>query len=458
MKRRILIVSSILLVLGLLIGGVTYGVSSKAEKSENATAVRLEKPARGDLIELVQAPGEIQPRNKVNISARVSARIADLPFPEGGKVKAGDVVVKLDATDLEAALRSAEARKAAQQAAIEVAKTRVKAQKSQLKATETVLTDCQRDLRRQKELFASHDISESVLDTAQRRFDEQSANLDAARDNLVADEANLIVLQHNLEAAEAEILRARDDLSYTTIKSPIDGIVTRLNAKAGELVVTGTMNNAGTIIMEIADFSEMLLITRVDEADIAHVLAGQNARIHTQAYPDIEFAGTVERVALAQASTGTGQITSVNSANRYFKVEILIHTNGQQLFSGLTADVDIETRRHLDMLKVPSQAVLGRAVDDLPSAVRDNSTAIDKRKSQATVVYRAIEGKAVVTPVVVGPSDLTHTIIKSGLAASDTVITGPYKVLEALKHDQKIKDERATTKPTTAPATQVSAR
>jgi HlyD family secretion protein len=458
MKRRILIVSSILLVLASLIGGLTYAVTSRADKGAEATAVRLEKPARGDLIELVQAPGEIQPRNKVNISARVSARIADLPISEGGKVKAGDVLVKLDATDLEAALRSAEARKAAQQAAIEVAKTRVRAQKSQLKASETVLADLQRDLRRQKELFASRDISESVLDTAQRRFDEQSANLDAARDNLVADEANLIVLQHNLEAAEAEILRARDDLSYTTIKSPIDGILTRLNAKAGELVVTGTMNNAGTIIMEIADFSEMLLMTRVDEADIAHVQAGQNARIHTQAYPDIEFAGTVERVALAQANTGAGQITNVSSANRYFKVEILIHTNGQQLFSGLTADADIETHRHLDMLKVPSQAVLGRAVDDLPSFVRDSNSAIDKRKSQATVVYRAIEGKAVVTPVVVGPSDLTHTIIKAGLSASDTVITGPYKVLESLKHDQKIKDERATTKPTTAPATQVSTK
>ena len=98
----------------------------------DTVAVRLEPVVRGDLIELVQAPGEIQPRNKVSISARVSARIIELPFKEGAMVKKGDLVVKLDSTDLQAGLRSTEARYAAQKAQITVSQARMRAQKAQV--------------------------------------------------------------------------------------------------------------------------------------------------------------------------------------------------------------------------------------------------------------------------------------------------------------------------------------
>jgi len=110
------------------------------------------------------------------------------------------------------------------------------------------------------------------------------------------------------------------------------------------------------------------------------------------------------------------------------------------------------------VLKVPSQAVLGRRVDELPMKIRDGNPNLDKKKTFAPVVYRLIDGKAVVTPVKVGPSDDTHTVIESGLAGKDRVIVGPFKELEKLKHDQKVKDEKAATtqpaatKPTTGPA------
>ena len=86
---------------------------------------------------------------------------------------------------------------------------------------------------------------------------------------------NIEVAQHQLKAADAEIARARDAVSYTTITSPIDGVVTRINAKVGELVVTGTMNNPGTMIMEVADLSQMLLVVQLDEADVGKVKAGR---------------------------------------------------------------------------------------------------------------------------------------------------------------------------------------
>jgi len=91
---------------------------------------------------------------------------------------------------------------------------------------------------------------------------------------------------------------------------------------------------------------------------------------------------------------------------------------------------------------VPSQAVLGRPVDDLPLEIRENSPQVDKNKTYATVVYRYVDDKAVVTPVETGPSDLTHTIILSGISDDDKIIVGPYKVLESLAHEQKVRDER----------------
>ncbi|HEV8291433.1 MAG TPA: efflux RND transporter periplasmic adaptor subunit, partial [Tepidisphaeraceae bacterium] len=256
----------------------------------------------------------------------------------------------------------------------------------------------------------------------------------------------------------AEIARAKDNLSYTVINSPIDGIVTRLNAEVGELVMTGTMNNAGTVIMEVADLSQMLLNARVDETSIADVQVGQKSNVRMEAYRDKTFEGTVVSVALANfdpnmARGGGGNrfMMGNNDGSKFYKTEILLKTDGQRIFSGLTADVDIETKRWDEVLKIPSQAVLGRAVDELPEGIRDKPE-VDKTKTMVPVVYRSMNGKAVVTPVTIGGSDLTHTVIKSGLSEADQIITGPFKVLEAIKHDQQIKEERATTRPTTKPA------
>jgi len=244
----------------------------------------------------------------------------------------------------------------------------------------------------------------------------------------------LKVSRHNLEAADAGIVRARDALSYTTITSPIDGVVTRLNAEVGELVMTGTMNNPGTVIMEVGDLAQMLVVAQVDESDVGKLEVGQKATVHVDAFTDEEFKGVVDSIALAHTMSYT--------MTKYFRTEILLEADGKQLHSGLTAHVDIETRKHEGVLKVPTQAVLGREVDSLPLEIRENSAHVDTAKAYATVVYRYNDGKAVVTPVKIGRSDLTHTIILAGITEEDKIVVGPYKVLEKLKHGQRLQDER----------------
>jgi len=416
--KTIVIVIVVLLVVGGAIFGAGWWYFGRGAGANEQALVRLEPASRGDLVEIVSAPGQIEPKEKVSISARVSARIRELPFEEGDHVvKDKSVLVRLDDRDLRADLGSVSARRASQSAQIGVAKARYKAQQSKIKATGISLADAERDLSRQSALLTSRDVSQATFDAAQAKVDGLRAELESARLSLDAEAETLVAMEHNLKAADADIDKAQDALSYTTITSPIDGVVTRLNAKVGELVVTGTMNNAGTVIIEVADLSKMLVIARVDETAVANLQQGQHARVRMQAYPDEEFEGTVDLISLAHTEDRDG--------TRYFKTEILLKTGSRRLYSGLNADVEIETRRHTGVIKVPSQAVLSRPTDDLPAALR-NCPEVDLTKTMSTVVYRVRDGKAVVTPVRIGPSDLTHTIILSGLNVGDNLIAGPY--------------------------------
>jgi len=398
------------------------------------TLVRIAAPERGDLVELVQAPGTIEPEKNVELSARISARIIELPFDEGESVKAGDVLIRLDASDYESSLRAAEARRAADAASLEVAKARLEASRQSIEAQKITLQLAELDLERNRGLLETKDVAQSVVDQMDTTVQELKARILSAEGSLKADELALSVRVHSLEASDADIQRLRDELDYAVIRSPIDGIVTKLNAEVGELVVTGTMNNAGTVIMEVADLSRMLLIAEIDESDVGSVEVGQPATVRINAYPGVIFNGKVTFVALTHSLARDG--------SKFYRTEILLDTKGRRIFSGLTADVEIETNRHVNVLKIPSQAVLARPVDDLPFAIREDNPDVDMTKTYATVVYRYIDGKAVVTPVTIGAIDLTHTVILSGIDESDQVVIGPYKVLETIKNDQVVKDER----------------
>jgi HlyD family secretion protein len=438
---KLLITVLITVVVVLAVGSGLWFARGRGE--DDAMAVRIEPVASADLVEIVSAPGLIEAETKVSISARVAARIVELPFEEGDVVKKGEsVLVKLDSKDLEAQLRAVEARSAAQASQIEMAQAQLASGRNEIEALRVELADAERDLERQKGLLNTQDVSQSIVDVAQAKVDRLRARLQGSMHTVEASEKNLQVMRHQLEAAQAEILRAKDNLSYTTIVSPIDGVVTKLNAEVGELVVTGTMNNPGTVIMEVADLSTMIVKARVDETSIADLEVGQKAKVNVQAYEDEVFDGTVQSVALAA--------TEEKDGSKNYKAEILLHTNGRKVLSGLSADVDIETKRHPGVLRIPSQSVLGKRVDDLPGAVRDASE-VDKTRNLCPVVFRFVDGKAIMTPVTVGPSDITHTAILSGLKHGELVITGPYKVFDKLEHEKKVKDEKATTQPTTAP-------
>lgn len=372
------------------------------------TEVRLETVEKGVLIRSVSAPGSVEAKRGVKISAQVSAKIVKIHFRPGMSVQANDEIVTLDSRDMQASLESAQASKAGEEARLEGAVAMLARAKS--------------DWERQTGLVATKDVSASVLEVSRAQY--------------LQAESTLKSIRSSIAIAEANIRRVERDKENTVIKSPIDGIVTALYMEEGEQVL-GTFNNAGTVIMEIADLSTMIVKARVDESTINPVVEKQHARVYINMYPDAKFSGTVTLVGLKNLTDKDG--------TRYVEVEILLEsTNGQQLRTGLTANVDIEVQTLADVLKIPSQAVVDRRVDDLPKSVLEGSgrDLIDKTRPFTRVVYIIEDGKAIAVPVSVGPSDLTHTIINAGLKENDRVVAGPFKVLVDLKDNKEITEQK----------------
>ena len=407
----------ILIVLVVLLGGggvvvlkspLGERLMGSMDQQGGGTEVRLEAATVGDLVRTVSAPGSIEPKTLVNISSQVSAKIIALPFREGDRVKKDDVVVRLDPEDLVARL--------------DAAKASLKSEQARLTGAEASLINARLNYERLRQLYETGDVTKAELDAAEAQF--------------LGAKSNKQVIEASIEMAKANIEQAQKDLDNTTITSPIDGIITVLNSEVGETAIVGTTNTPGSVIMEVADLSEMIVKAQIDETNIAPVREGQGARVFVNAYDDREFRGRVQKVGLKRqvAADGTG----------VFNTEILLGLEeGDRLYSGLTASVDIEVESFYDVVLVPSQAVLDRRVEDLPEDIVKACAFVDSTKTFARVVYRLVDGKAVATPVRVGPSDLTHTVILEGLEAGERVVSGPYRVLVDLKHDQRLRDKDA---------------
>lgn len=384
------------------------------KRTEKAIDVRLEKPERGRLIKTVSAPGTIEPKTRVPISAQVTARIIALPFRDGDNVKKGDVLVRLDSVELAARL--------------EQAKSQLKGVEAQHEGAKASLALAELELGRARELYATSDISKSELDEAESRHRQAVASLASAA--------------AAIEGAMAEIIQREKDLANAVIASPIDGTIIKVNSEVGELVL-GTFNNIGTEILQIADLSVMMSRAKVDEANVGPVKPGQKAKVFITSFADRTFTGTVELVKRQKEidRDGTG----------FFATDIVLDLPEEIRLVGPVANSEIEVETFEDVLKVPSQAVQDRRVDELPKEVTTDNPHIDKDKAFTRVVFKFVDGKAKVTPVRTGPSDLTHTVILAGLTDEDKVVTGPFKILLELKHDRVIAEQGVAKPGTTGP-------
>lgn len=402
------------------------------------TAVITEAATRGTLVRTISAPGTVTPTTEVNISARVSAKIANLPFKEGDMVRQGDVLVELDSKDLAAAVAANEARLLAEQAGLKSAQSQYAAEEAAMLGVKAAYDKALADWERQQELYKSGDVSKADLDAFKVELDRTKSQHASRQSALLSVAANVDAAAARVKIAEADLVQTRENLNYATIRAPIDGNITLLNAKVGEVVVVGTMNNAGTVIMKLADLSEMLVKARLAEIDTPRVKQGQRVQVQINGYDDRKFEGTLRRVALQSK-------VNLQDQTGYFEGEVLLHLEGQKVFAGLTASVDIEVESLDNVVMVPSQSVLDKRVEELPKDVRE-SPLVDRDKTFAQVVFVKKDTKAKLTPVRAGGRNITKTAILDGIDPGAEVITGPFKALQELTDGAGVRlqaDEKA---------------
>lgn len=397
------------------LGNLRKGLDGKAllhVAEEVALTVNVAKPEQGEIIRLVQAPGDVEAVLEVEISSEIVSKIIRMPVEEGDYVEEGDLLCQLDDKNLVADVESGTARIAQLQAAVTGA--------------EADLEKAQRDVARQANL------SEAAATTDLEVRDYLTIRKKAR--------AVLQMRQYELVQAEAFLKRIQEDLKKTVITSPISGIISKLNAKQGEVVVTGTMNNAGTVIMSISDLSKMQIRARVDEVDIPLVKAGQKVRVYLQSDPDTPVPARVIRVASKGArASGRDLVT--------FEALLEVLSDDTRIKPGMTANVEIEVARHGDAIAVPIEAVVHRMRKDLPDYIVDafdkTQAGLDlseraRRGQYIEVLYVMKDGVAKVRLIDAGIADTRRLEIREGVNLGDVVIVGPYRSLDQLKDGKKV--------------------
>jgi HlyD family secretion protein len=432
-RKRQIIFGSIGLILILII------VSIILSKQEKPIPVTTEKSVRKTILQTVSATGKVQPEIEVKISPEVAGEITDLPVEDGMSVKKGDLLLRIKPDSYKALLE-------AQEAAISSARATNLQQKATMMKTE-------QDLKRADDMFSKKTISIQEYNAAQAAHDVAMNTFESS--------------VHEIERAQAGSSQARDQLSKTTIYSPIDGTVTILNSKLGERVVA-TNQFAGTEVMRVADLGHMEARVDVNENDVVNVKVGDKANVKIDAYSDRKFHGTVYQIANTGTTTGSGTQEEVTN----FQVKVRIDDHDLMLKPGLSCTADIETNMVKDVVAVPMQAVTIRTGDSNLSpeeiekkkqkiAARDksdNSAELSNERQEKAnqkeehekltkVVFLKKGSKAQLVKVTTGIADDTYMEIKTGINPGDEVISGSYSAISRkLKDGAKVTYDKEATK------------
>jgi len=312
----------------------------------------------------------------------------------------------------------------------------------------------QMNLNRQKDLWAKQLTTRESLERAENE-------MRGAQSSLHEREKQVASQQARIEQERASVENARYDLSKVRIESPIDGIVTRRNIQEGETAVIGTMNNAGTVLLTLADMSVIQAEVEVDETNIPTVSLGQAAKITIDALPDKIFRGHVTEIGNSPIQTaGAGGARQATN----FKVVVVIDDKLPDVRPGFTCTADITTATRKNVTAVPIPAVAVRElvydasgqivkdpIDENPRRPRrDNSSTGELQPGQTRKetegVFVVRNGKAEFNPIKMGIAGDKYFEVIDGLKAGEEVITGPYNSVRGLANGTAVKPEKARPK------------
>jgi HlyD family secretion protein len=397
LKRR----TSIILIAVLVVaaaGGYAY-----SKRGPKPTEVEVAMVGREDIQAKVTANGKVQAKKKVDISATIPGQITLLAVKEGDVVRKGQLLLQIDAVNPRAAARSNE--------------FSMQALLQDQQSADANLAQARTDLRRAEDNFAAHIIPE--------------ADVQRARTAVSTAEAAAQAAARRVEQARATLEGARDTLAKTTVRAPMDGIITAKRVEEGEVAVIGIQNSPGTVLLTISDMSIVETELEVDETSVPSVRMGQEARVRIDAYPNQTFKGLVTEVGGSPILPAAG--TTSNAIK--FRVKVQIQDPPPDVKPGLSVQADILTGFRSKALVVPIQSLVIRDRERKPGDAADGTPRDEEG------VFLSEAGKARFQPIQTGLLGELSLEVVSGLKGGEALITGPFKSLRTLKPGDPVKRE-----------------
>lgn len=437
-KRKLLPIAIIAVVLLLIIAVVGKQMGFIGQKDN--LKVSVEETDKRTIVETVLANGKILPEIEVKISPEISGEIIALAIAEGDSVKKGQLLVRINPEILQAGMDRG-------LAAVNNSKANLNNSKARLAQVQANFDNTQITYKRNKKLFEDKVISEAEFLGSKAAYEAAKQEIEAAKQTVKAAE-------YTVKSSQASLKEVNENLTRTTIYSPIDGVVTALNVELGERVV-GTAQMAGTELMRIADLNIMQANVEVSETDIVNVSIGDTAVVEVDAYPDKKFKGVVKEI----ANSANSSMQNLSDQVTNFEVKInLIQDSYKELSAkkaipfrpGLSTSVEIQTERAADILTVPIQSVTVRVLNEdgkvkskrrsrrgksSSDSDKEDSKKSDEEEELTEIVFVVENGKAKSVKVETGIQDDQFIEIKSGLKSGAKVISGPFNAISKKLED-----------------------
>ena len=440
----------VLILIALVIIIVGSAAAYWSRRGDQGVMVSAETIHKRDLESIVSASGKIDPKKTVNISAQSQGRVTRLAVNEGDRVRAGQFLLQIDPIFAQSAVRRDEA-------AVAGAVTGLEQARVQLKSAQASLELARQTMKRQQELWEGGLTTRENLERAQ-------AEVDVRESDLRAREQEIRTRQEQIRQQQAGLTQSQHSLAQSRFEAPFDGIVTRRNVEEGENVVVGTMNNAGTVLLTIADMSVIEAEIEVDETDIPLVQIGQPAKVTIDAIEGKTYTGRVTEIGNSPIQAAAGQQAGPRTATN-FKVVVTVDGEIPDVRPGFTCTAEITTSKRAQAVAVPIQALtvrellydekgnviqeprppkaggftFGPNVTPPVSANTNTELKPGQKREETEGVFVIRDNKALFVRVKVGIAGERYFEVTSGLQEGDRVITGPFDSVRNLYDGDLVK-------------------
>ncbi len=392
-KRKLWLWATVAVVAVVVLFGVTVAARGNGTKIEPSQLAKVE---RGDIARSVVATGKVQPITKVEVKSKASGIVTRLSTDINAHVHQGQLLAQLDQEEIldqvaaqKALLAGAESNAKAAAAAIEYDKVNAQAPD---------LPMYKHTFDRAQQMSTAGVVSQQALDDAEQKYLAAANTRDKAVSQITVDTSKLRQAQAQVAQAQASLKQLQDQLSYTIITSPMDGIVLSRDVEVGDAVSSIlVLGSTATLVMTIGDTTQVYVQGKVDEADIGKVYLGQPARIKVESFKDKTFKGKVTKI--APLGVEKDNVTT-------FEVRVSIDNPGGELKANMTANAEVLLDEHKNVMTVPEQAVIYD---------KDRKASVEVPDPSQKKGRRAV-------PIVAGISNGTRTEVLSGLNSGDAVI------------------------------------